>query len=70
MPIYEYQCLDCGNKEEVLIYNKEKITIKCNKCNKTMKKIPSLSSFRLNGTCWSNDGYANKNYSILDNPPK
>ena len=45
MPIYEYQCMNCGNKFELLRRLSDKDNeIKCPKCNKTGVKR-ALSTF-------------------------
>ncbi|MEW6609537.1 MAG: zinc ribbon domain-containing protein, partial [bacterium] len=42
MPIYEYQCINCGNKFEVLIRTHNEI-IKCANCESDeVKKLISL----------------------------
>jgi len=61
MPIYEYECPACGNREEQLCRSfddgdKEK---KCSKCNSVMKKLVSSSTFTLKGGGWFQDGYSN-----------
>ncbi len=53
MPIYEYECKCCGEKSEFLQKVKDSPKRKCPKCGKLkLKKLLSLSSFRLKGTGW------------------
>ncbi|MEW6068618.1 MAG: FmdB family zinc ribbon protein [Nitrospirota bacterium] len=52
MPIYEYECLNCGKQCEVLQkFNDEPLSI-CPDCGGTMHKLISQSSFVLKGTGW------------------
>jgi putative FmdB family regulatory protein len=53
MPIYEYQCTECGFQKEVL----QKISADplkvCEECGKeSMKKMVSAAAFRLKGGGW------------------
>ncbi|CAN2040449.1 FmdB family transcriptional regulator [Candidatus Magnetomoraceae bacterium gMMP-15] len=58
MPIYEYECEDCGNVEEVLQnFSDEPKTI-CNHCNGKLHKLISQSTFHLKGTGWYVTDYA------------
>ncbi|MDD5116515.1 MAG: zinc ribbon domain-containing protein [Candidatus Omnitrophica bacterium] len=41
MPTYEYECLSCGHKFEVLQGIKEKPLSKCPKCSKKVRKLIS-----------------------------
>jgi len=43
MPIYEYECVKCGNRVEALIRNDKDIPAKCPKCEGKLKK--ALSGF-------------------------
>ena len=61
MPLYEYECLECEGQFEIEQSIKddplEKIEdCKSQKCN--LKKLISLSSFRLKGGGWYKDGYS------------
>jgi len=52
MPIYEYECLDCGNKLEVIQkFNDRPLEI-CPECNGRLHKLISHSSFILKGNGW------------------
>lgn len=71
MPIYEYECPKCKNTYENICSGKQNNSNKvlfCSKCNKefNMKKVISLSSFKLEGRGWSKDGYANTYEQVKD----
>lgn len=59
MPIYEYQCVNCGEFEVT-----QKITDKplgrCPTCKARVKKLISNTSFQLKGTGWYVTDYARK----------
>ncbi len=70
MPIYEYECKDCGKVEEVFQKISESPLTTCRHCNGQLKKIISQSSFQLKGSGWyvtdyggSKAGNAGKNKS-------
>lgn len=53
MPIYEYQCQDCGNKLEALQKVSAEPLIECPTCRKpTLKKNITAAGFRLKGSGW------------------
>ena len=53
MPIYEYQCSECGYQTEVLQKISDEPLKDCPKCGKpTMKKMVSAAAFRLKGGGW------------------
>lgn len=62
MPIYEYECFECKNIEEVFQEKFYPFTheVLCSKCGKQMKKLISRSSFHLKGDGWAKDNYSNK----------
>ena len=43
MPIYEYECVNCGKFEEVQQINDEKLK-KCPKCNNDVRRLISLNA--------------------------
>ena len=54
MPLYEFKCRKC--EKEIEIQQKvEDDPPKC--CGEEMKRLISLSSFRLRGGGWANQGY-------------
>lgn len=60
MPIYEYQCDDCGKIEEVLQKISDKPLTKCSHCSGKLRKLVSHSAFHLKGTGWYVTDYAGK----------
>ncbi|MGI6680375.1 MAG: FmdB family zinc ribbon protein [Bdellovibrionota bacterium] len=64
MPIYEYECPNCGKFEVLQKVNEEKLK-ECPKCKEQGKsvqveKLISHSSFVLKGTGWYETDYAHK----------
>jgi putative FmdB family regulatory protein len=60
MPIYEYQCFQCGRIEEILQKVSDKPLKRCPKCSGRLHKLISQSSFQLKGTGWYVTDYASK----------
>ncbi len=60
MPIYEYECPDCGNVTEALQKFSDKPLSRCKSCGGKLHKLISHSSFHLKGTGWYVTDYANK----------
>ena len=53
MPFYEYECPNCGYRDEVLQTISEKPLKKCPSCGKNgLKKLVSAPVFRLKGSGW------------------
>ena len=53
MPIYEYQCTECGYQTEVLQKISDEPLTGCPECGKpAMKKMVSAAAFRLKGGGW------------------
>lgn len=60
MPIYEYECLNCGEIHEAQQKFTDEPLSTCLKCGGTLKKIISNTSFILKGTGWYKTDYALK----------
>ena len=63
MPLYDFECEDCGHVEEILTKStgSSEIVLTCPDCEKeTMKRKLCLSSFQLKGCGWYKDGYIKK----------
>ncbi len=60
MPIYEYECKNCGAHFEVWQKITDEPLKKCEKCGGELMKLISESSFILKGTGWYVTDYARK----------
>jgi len=58
MPIYEYQCCECGKKYEVLQSWREADEERCRFCNGKVKRLISPAAFHLKGSGWYVTDYA------------
>ena len=60
MPVYEYQCLKCGERFEEIRQFSDPPLKKHNGCGGKVKKLLSASSFQFKGTGWYVTDYASK----------
>lgn len=60
MPIYEYQCSQCGETTEVLQKFSDAPLETCSACGGHMEKLMSMNSFQLKGSGWYVTDYAGK----------
>lgn len=60
MPIYEYECENCGRIEETLQKISDAPMTTCGYCSGNLHKLVSQSSFHLKGTGWYVTDYAKK----------
>ena len=58
MPVYEYECPACEKIIEVQQRMADDPLSQCPDCEGPVKKIMSMSSFKLKGGGWYADGYA------------
>jgi putative FmdB family regulatory protein len=58
MPIYEFECTQCGHIEEAFQRISEKPLETCSQCSGKLRKLISHSSFHLKGTGWYVTDYA------------
>jgi putative FmdB family regulatory protein len=63
MPIYEYECTECGHFQEVLQKFSDPPVAECPHCQGAMKKLMSMNSFHLKGSGWYVTDYASKSKS-------
>jgi len=61
MPIYEYECMNCGYSFEKLQKFSDAAVSSCPKCGGPVKKLVSHTSFQLKGSGWYLTDYARKN---------
>ena len=53
MPIYDYQCSQCGHKLEVIQKISDALLTQCPQCsNDALEKCVTAPSFRLGGSGW------------------
>lgn len=60
MPIYEYQCSQCGKIEEALQKVSDPPLTSCDHCSGKLNKLISHSAFHLKGSGWYVTDYADK----------
>lgn len=60
MPIYEYECTECGNQVEAWQKFSDLPLDECEVCHGRLKKIISQNNFHLKGTGWYVTDYASK----------
>ena len=58
MPIYEYECNVCHNTIEAFQQMTDEPLCTCPDCSGSLKKLVSMSSFKLKGGGWYADGYS------------
>ena len=61
MPLYTYQCYECGKVQEVMrsVKDRDK-SIACDHCMCASERIVDLAAFQLRGGGWYKDGYSKK----------
>ncbi len=60
MPLYEYQCLSCGNVSEVIQRMSDDPLSTCEECGGELKKLLSAPAFQFKGSGWYVTDYADK----------
>lgn len=70
MPIYEYECSQCGRIEEALQKFSDKPLKTCRHCRGKLNKLVSQSSFLLKGTGWYVTDYADRSKKPASTPDK
>ena len=63
MPIYEYECTNCGRIEEAIQKFSDRPLTSCKHCSGKLNKLVSQSSFHLKGSGWYVTDYAGKSNS-------
>jgi len=59
MPLYDFECKNCGYGGEILIKLDEEDP-NCSKCGEKMDKVMSSVPFILKGRGWASDSYGLK----------
>lgn len=66
MPIYEYQCQDCGFQHEALQKVSDAPLVECPACGaKALQKLISAAGFRLSGSGWYETDFKSGNQKNL-----
>jgi len=52
MPLYEYRCLQCGERFEVIQKFSDKPLTHCSKCNGELEKVLHAPVLQFKGTGW------------------
>ena len=60
MPLYEYQCRDCGRNLEVIQKFSDEPLTDCSECGGTLEKVLSAPAFHFKGSGWYITDYARK----------
>lgn len=61
MPIYEYQCGECGHRLEAFQKMTDQPLTECPNCHKAqLQKLVSAAGFQLKGTGWYATDFKNK----------
>lgn len=73
MPLYEYECENCGHRFETIQKFSDPPIDKCPKCGSPVHKLQSAPAFHLKGSGWYITDYARKDQSSTsknDSAPK
>ena len=69
MPIYEYECTECGKIEEVIQKFSDSPLSTCRHCSGSLHKLISQSAFHLKGSGWYVTDYADKSKTNSSSNP-
>ncbi len=60
MPLYEYECTECGHRTELLQRHGDPPLAKCPQCGSAVRKLFSAPAVQFKGTGWYVTDYAGK----------
>lgn len=60
MPIFEYECLECGKHTEHLQLSSDSVLAECPECSGELRKLMSAPAFQFKGSGWYVTDYAGK----------
>ncbi len=70
MPIYQYQCADCGHSLEVLQKMSDPKLLDCPECGASaLKKQVTSAAFKLKGTGWYETDFKNSGKKTAESAP-
>lgn len=67
MPVYEYQCTECGQIQEAFQKISDLPLKNCSQCNGNLKKLISQCTFHLKGSGWYVTDYGGSKAGAEDN---
>ena len=70
MPLYEYQCVKCGSRIEVIQKVSDGPIEACAACGGEMKRLLSAPAFQFKGSGWYVTDYAKKRAADQKTPSK
>ncbi|SMC27479.1 putative regulatory protein, FmdB family [Desulfacinum hydrothermale DSM 13146] len=70
MPIYEYECTQCGQITEAMQKFSDPPLTECEHCHGELRKLISMSTFHLKGSGWYVTDYAGKKQNANSNSTK
>ena len=70
MPIYEYECSDCGKKFEIFQKISEEPVKVCKECKGRLNRLISMCSFHLKGSGWYVTDYKSSGSNSSGSVPK
>ncbi len=65
MPLYEYECTQCGKRIEKIQKFSDSPLTTCEKCGGKLEKLISSSAIQFKGTGWYVTDYAHKSSTTL-----
>ena len=68
MPLYEYQCLSCRHRFEVIQKFSDPQIDKCPKCGKLVERLLSSPAIQFKGTGWYVTDYARRSGPAAEKP--
>ena len=66
MPIYEYECKECGERVEKIQRFDDRPLESCDSCGGSLKRLISVPAIQFRGGGWYSDGYSQKPVSNKD----
>ena len=70
MPIYQYECAECGHSLEALQKMSDAKLVDCPKCQApALKKQVTSASFKLKGTGWYETDFKNSGKKTTEKAP-
>jgi putative FmdB family regulatory protein len=69
VPIYEYECQNCGHRVELIQQRSDAPLAECPKCHGAVKKLLAAPALQFKGSGWYITDYSNKGKEKPDGKP-